>query len=170
MRIHLGANFQGYRAARSIEKQLIERGHEVHWYGAPEFDDNDDYPLYTIRVGQAVVEDSDAAIDSFGVVVGGTGVAEAICANKVHGVRAVLPTSIESIKDAREHSDANVLVLSSADAQDATALIELFIATQFLNDLDDARRFLNVAEFENSGTIEGWMIDFTGGDTGYKIV
>lgn len=168
MRIHLGANYQGYNEARELEQQLIGRGHEVTWHGSESYDFNDDYPLYCIRVGQAVVEDSDAAVDSIGVIVGGTGAAETISANKVNGVRAVLPASAAVIKDARQHADANVLILSAEDARDGVALIELFGSTEFLNNLDDARRVINVAEYESSGTIEGWMVEYSSGDSGLK--
>ena len=44
--------------------------------------------------------------------------------------------------------------------------VEPLLSTPFLNNLDDARRVVNVAEFEASGTIEGWMIEYTSGSSG----
>lgn len=168
MRIHLGANFQGYRLARELERALSSAGHEVVWHAAPEFDDNDDYPVYAIRVGQAVVQDEDSGITSRGVMIGGTGAAEAIATNKVNGARAVHTDRLEVVIDARAHADANILVLGAdlvALAQ-AEALTNALINEKFLTLLDDARRVVNTAEFENSGTIEGWMVEYSSGSSG----
>ena len=168
MRIHLGANYQGYALARELETELEANGHEVVWQAAPQFDDNDDYPVYCIRVGQAVVEDEDNGITARGVMIGGTGAAEAIATNKVNGARAVHTDRLNVVVDARAHADANIIVLGSdlVDLAQATALTEALVNEKFLTLLDDARRVVNTAEFENSGTIEGWMIEYTSGSSG----
>lgn len=168
MRIHLGANYQGYKLARELETALNEKGHEVIWQAAAEFDDNDDYPVYCIRVGQAVVEDEDTGITARGVMIGGTGAAEAIATNKVNGARAVHTNNPDVVVDARAHADANILVLGAdlVDLAQATALTEILVDQPFLTLLDDARRVVNTAEFENSGTIEGWMIEYSSGSSG----
>jgi len=168
MRIHLGANYQGYRLARELEAELLKAGHEVVWQAAPEFDDNDDYPVYSIRVGQAVVEDEDAGITARGVMIGGKGAAEAIATNKVNGSRAVHTDRLDVVVDARAHADANILVLGAdlVDLAQASALTQALVEQPFLTLLDDARRVVNTAEFENSGTIEGWMIEYTSGSSG----
>lgn len=168
MRIHLGANYQGYALGRELEARLTHAGHDVVWQGAPEFDDNDDFPLYCIRVGQAVVEDEDNGVTSRGVVIGGTGAAEAITTNKVNGARAVHTEQLDVVVDARAHADANILVLGAerVNAAHANTLVDALVSEPFLRLLDDARRIVNTAEFENSGTIEGWMIEYTSGSSG----
>lgn len=161
MLVHLGADYLGYERARTLEAWLAEAGYEVRWHGAPEYDHEDDYPVYSIRVGHAVVQDEDNTVMSKGVVVGGTGSAETIVANKVRGGRAVAGVSVSAVTDARQHADANILVLGATEQslEQSQALITAFLNTNFLNILDDARRVINTAEFENSGTIEGWLID-----------
>lgn len=172
MRYHIAANYQGYALAREIESQLTKAGIEVVWYGADDYDENDDYTVYTIRAAQAVVADEDNTVMSKGLVVGGTGAAEAIMANKVPGARAVHSHSEQVIQDARMHADANVLVIGAnvLDADTALILLRSLAETPFSNNLDDARRIINVAEFENSGSIEGWMIDYMSGNSGPTIL
>jgi ribose 5-phosphate isomerase B len=170
MRIHLGANYLGYERARALEAWLSSTGFDVIWQGAPEFDNEDDYPLYSIRVGQAVVEDEDAGVPVRGIIVGHTGASETIAANKVNGSRAIPALSQEFVRDARQHADSNILILgqSLASLEEAQRLVTLFLEEPFLNILDDARRIVNTAEFETSGTVEGWMIDYSSGSSGLK--
>lgn len=161
MRIHLGANFQGYQAARELRDRLAAVGIDVNWLAAEEFDDNDDYPAISIRVAQAVVSDEDHGVYSRGIVVGGDGTGETIASNKVAGARAIPALSSDFVSAGRQHSDANVLILPSAwlSAAEQDSLIAVFIDTPFSNHRDDARRLINTAEFETAGTIEGWTVD-----------
>ena len=100
--------------------------------------------------------------------MGGTGAAEAIVTNKVAGVRAVHTDRPDVVIDARRHADVTILVLGADLVDDAASreLVDVLVTTPFLNNLDDARRVVNVAEFEASGTIEGWMIEYTSGSSG----
>jgi len=161
VRIHLAANYAGYTLGRSLETQLGSAGHEVVWQGPPDYDKGDDYPVFAVRVGQAVVQDEDAGLDVRGIVVGGDGGGETIAANKVNGARAVPGLNTRFVRAARAHADANVLVLPSdlLLPGEATEVVAAFIEEKFLADLDDARRIVNTAEYEASGTIEGWLIN-----------
>lgn len=161
MRLHIGANYQGYEYARQLEAWLQLQGHEAIWHGAPAYDFEDDYPLFSFRVGQAVIADEDQGLETRGIVVGGTGSGEIVAANKVNGTRAVPAISVAYVTDAREHANANILVIGSETTDEAAAksMIAALLDTKFLMSLDDARRLVNTNEFENSGTIEGWMIE-----------
>lgn len=161
MRIHLGANFEGYGVAESLRQDLSAAGHEVIWHAAPAYDEGDDFPAITIRTVQAVVVDEDAGVDSVAVIVGGVGAGEVVAANKVNGARVVGATDAEYAADARRHADANGIVLPTAHIADgvARAIVTAFLEADFSRGYDDARRMVNVAEFETAGTIEGWLID-----------
>jgi len=161
MRIHLGANSEGYRVAETLRAALSTAGHEVIWHAAPEFDEGDDYTTIAIQSIQAVVADEDAGFDSRAIIVGGLGAGEVIAANKVNGARVVAATDSAHAADARRQADVNGVVIPAAyvmgDAIDA--VVSAFLETDFSGDYDDARRLVNVAEFETAGTIEGWMIE-----------
>lgn len=161
MRIHLAGDSSGYDLARYLEQALVAEGHEVVWHASPELDEGDDFPLFAVRVGQAVIADEDAGVPVRGILVGHSGAGEVIAANKVAGVRAVSALSEDFVRSARRHADADVLALgvSLVDAPAAVSLVEAFLAEPFNDELDDARRIININEFESSGTIEGWLIE-----------
>lgn len=162
MRIHMSADHRGWDLAQQLQTWLITKGHEVLWHG-PEFkDEGDDYPLFTIRTAQAQLADEDAGVTAKSIVVGGDGSGEVISANKVNGARATMAMNANQVRNSRKHADASLLVIGSDhhNLTDSQELIELFLSTDFGDLLDDARRIINTTEFENSGTIEGWMIGY----------
>jgi ribose 5-phosphate isomerase RpiB len=77
---------------------------------------------------------------------------------------------VDVVIDARQHADVTILVLGAdlVNGDVSLDLVEALVSTPFLNNLDDARRVVNVAEFEASGTIEGWMIEYTSGSSGTR--
>ncbi|ODT12219.1 MAG: hypothetical protein ABS61_00280 [Microbacterium sp. SCN 70-18] len=161
MRIHLGANSEGYRVAETLRTALSAAGHEVIWHAAPELDEGDDYTTISIQSIRAVVADEDAGRDSRAILVGGVGAGEVIAANKVNGARVVAATDAAQAAGARRHADVNGVVIPAAYVAGAAIdeIVAAFMATEFSGGYDDARRLVNVAEFETAGTIEGWMIE-----------
>lgn len=161
MRVHMGANYLGYELGRAIEGWLKSEGYEVVWHGADLYDEDDDYPLFSLRVGLGVIADEDNGLETWGVIVGGEGTGEIIAANKVNGARAVPGLDADYVRHAREHANANILVIGAArnNLDAAKELINALTQTKFANILDDARRIVNTNEYENSRTIEGWMIE-----------
>jgi ribose 5-phosphate isomerase B len=161
MRIHLAANHQGYQLGKEVESWLAQAGHQTIWHGADFLDDGDDYPIFSARVGQAVIADEDAGEHTKGIIFGGDGSGEVITANKVKGVRATFAHSAYQVELARQEADADVLIIGSVhhDLAAAKALIEVFLNTSFGDTLESARRIINTAEYETAGTIEGWLIE-----------
>ena len=162
MRIHLAADHRGWDLAKQLEGWLASKGHEVLWHGAEFKDDGDDYPLFAIRTAQAQLADEDAGVEAKSIVVGGDGSGEVISANKVSGARAAIAMNAKQVELARAQADVSLLVIGSyhLNFEQAQPLVELFFATPFSDLIDDARRIINTTEFENSGTIEGWMIGY----------
>ncbi|GAB3616138.1 ribose-5-phosphate isomerase [Okibacterium endophyticum] len=160
MRIHIAADHNGYERARALESTL-SAVHEVIWHGPAELDPGDDYPVFAIRVGQAVVADEDAGTPARGVIVGASGAGESIAANKVAGVRAIAGATEELVREARRHADVSIVTIGTRilDRDAELAVVQALIDEPFAGLLDDARRILNTNEFESAGTIEGWLID-----------
>ncbi|MFT4234264.1 MAG: RpiB/LacA/LacB family sugar-phosphate isomerase [Microbacterium sp.] len=158
-RIHLAADHGGYELGRTLERRAAETGFEVVWHGADEYDEGDDYPIFAIAVGRAVVEDQDAAIDAFGVVVTEDGFAGAVAANKVNGARAVTAISPRAAALTRGVVDANVLVLEGiAYPEQAWLSLYAFVTSPMQATVERGRQILQIEEYENAGTIEGWAI------------
>jgi len=162
MKIHIAANHLGYDMAKSLDQWLTAEGHQTSWHGAEFKDEGDDYPIFTIRTAKAQLADEDAGVTSRSIVVGGDGSGEVIAANKVSGARAALAMSAKQVALARQQADASLLVIGSVhhSLEQAKELVSVFLATEFGDLLEDARRIINITEFENSGTIEGWMIGY----------
>ena len=160
MRIHIAADYLGYELARQLEDWL-KASHEVIWHAADEYDEGDDYPIYCARVGQSVIQDEDNGLDTFGVVVGGSGTGEVIAINKVKGIRAALAVAPPQVAGGRRVENINAIVISIhlSDLEKAKGLVSAAIDTNYEGTVDSARRIINIGEYENRGTIEGWSVE-----------
>jgi ribose 5-phosphate isomerase B len=158
-RIHFAADAGGYELGRALQARAQAAGHEVVWHGAESLDPGDDYPIFAIRVGTAVVTDQDAGVDAFGVLVLDEAAAGVVAANKVNGARAVTAASPRAAANTREVVDANVLVLEGiAFEENAWLTISAFVTASLPHSVDRGRRILQIEEYENAGTIEGWAV------------
>jgi ribose 5-phosphate isomerase B len=148
MRVYLGSDHAGYELKRHLVDQLASQGYEVVDVGAYAYEPDDDYPAFCLATGLRVVADP----GSLGVVIGGSGNGEQIAANKVAGVRAALAWNAETATLAREHNDANVVSVGARQhsLDEATGLVEIFLATAFSGNDRHARRIAQVAEYERS--------------------
>lgn len=146
MRIHLAADHAGFELKAAVAAHLAVNGHEVVDHGAHEYDAFDDYPAFCFSAAEAVV----AEPGSLGIVIGGSGNGEQIAANKVVGVRASLAWSIETARLGRQHNDANVMGIGGRmhPVEEALAMVDAFIATEFSGDERHARRIAQLAEYE----------------------
>jgi ribose 5-phosphate isomerase B len=88
-----------------------------------------DYPLFIRPVALAVAQ---AEIDR-GIVLGGSGNGEAMCANRIKGVRCALCWNIETARLARQHNDANMISLGQRLLTEAEALeiVSVWLNTAF---------------------------------------
>lgn len=128
MLIVMGGDHGGFTLKEHIKSYLSAQGHSVKDYGAFSKDPVD-YPDLAFLVGQAIAR---GEYDR-GILVDTTGVASAIVANKVRGVRAAPCTEMTTVKSSREHNDANVLCVGAAVVQPETAiqLVQTWLSTPF---------------------------------------
>lgn len=154
MKIYIGTDHAGFELKEKLKVYLEElgQGFEVQDFGAFNFVEDDDYPDYIKQVAEAVAKDK----GSFGIVLGGSGQGEAMCANRTAGVRAAVFYGQEELKDeknkdsetfeivklAREHNDANILSLGVRflTEDEAKFAVELFLNTKFSGDERHVRR------------------------------
>ncbi|MFD5752495.1 ribose-5-phosphate isomerase [Streptomyces sp. NPDC127033] len=147
MRVYLGSDHAGYVAKRALVRRVGELGHEPVDIGPHSFVEGDDYPPYVLETARRVAADP----GSLGVVLGGSGNGEAIAANKVDGVRAVLAWSEDTARLGREHNDANVISIGARmhSVREATHLLEVFLKTPFSHDARHARRIGMLTDYEH---------------------
>ena len=146
MRIHIAADHAGYALKTHLVDHLRAAGHDVVDHGAHEYDALDDYPAFCFAAAEAVVADP----GSLGIVLGGSGNGEQIAANKVAGVRAALAWSTTTAALARQHNDANVVAVGERQhsLEEATAIVEAFLAEPFSGDARHQRRIDQLAAYE----------------------
>ena len=128
MKISLGTDHAGYQYKEAIKTLLFKLGHEVEDFGT-ESDNSVDYPLFIRPAAQAVAEGRCER----GIVLGGSGNGEAMCANKVNGIRCALCWNLETARLSREHNDANMLSIGQRmiDLDTALEIVRLWLATPF---------------------------------------
>ena len=148
MRVYLGSDHAGYEFKEHLAKHLSESGHDVVDVGPHAYDAEDDYPPFCLATAAKVVADP----GSLGVVIGGSGNGEQIAANKVAGTRAALAWSEETARLARQHNDANVVSIGARmhGAEEAVAIVDAFLATDYSGESRHSRRIGQLAEYERT--------------------
>jgi ribose 5-phosphate isomerase B len=129
MKIALGSDHGGYSLKQSLIPFLQERDIQVADAGTNNSEDSVDYPDFAERVALLV---SHGEADS-GILVCGTGIGISIAANKVPGIRAALVTDVFMARMAKEHNNANILVLGGRvlDGQKACDLVAAWLDATF---------------------------------------
>lgn len=141
MKIYIGADHAGFKLKEKLKIFLTELGYELEDKGAFELNPDDDYPDFISKVAEKVSSDSKIAR---GVILGGSGQGEAICANRFSGVRAAVyyggPDEI--VKLSREHNDANILSLGARfmDEEQAKKAVTIWLETAFSKEERHKRR------------------------------
>jgi len=156
MRIHIATDHAGLEFSTQLQHHLAAAGHDVVDHGPIEYDPLDDYPAFCIRAAQAVVVDQQSGVEALGIVLGGSGNGEQIAANKVRGIRAALAWNLDTAQLARQHNDANVVAVGGRQhsLEEATAIIEAFLAEPFSADARHVRRIGKIAHYESTGVVQ----------------
>lgn len=146
MRIHIGTDHAGFELKNTLVEHWRAAGHEVIDHGCHVYDRLDNYPEFCFAAAEAVVADP----GSLGVVLGGSGNGEQICANKVSGVRAGLVWNLDTARLAREHNDANVAALGARQhtTEEAIEILDAFIGEPFSGDERHVVRIAQIADYE----------------------
>ena len=124
-----------------IKVYLRSLGHEPADEGAFNLEPTDDYPDFIDIVAKMVASDPE---NHRGIIFGGSGQGEAMCANRFKHVRAAVfyggPSEV--VKLSREHNNANILSLGArlVDLDRAKEIIKLWLDTPFSGDDRHIRR------------------------------
>jgi ribose 5-phosphate isomerase B len=126
--IALAADHGGFELKRALASLLRQKGYEVVDLGTDSAEAVD-YPDYAEKLAEAI----GSGQATRGVLMCGSGIGMAIAANRHPGIRAALVHDLETARLAREHNDANVLVLGGRlVARDlAERILETFLSTAF---------------------------------------
>ena len=147
-KIFLGSDHAGFSLKEKVKKHLEKNRIECEDLGPRKFSPNDDYPDFIIPTAKKVARTR----NSLGIVFGGSGQGEAIAANKVKGIRAVVVYSPNEkiVKLSKEHNDANVLSIGARflSEKEAIKIIDLWLKTKFSKKKRHIRRINKIKKFE----------------------
>lgn len=126
--IALASDHAGFELKAIVEGYLEARGVAYKDFGTDSAE-SCDYPDFAHPAARAV-ESGDC---SMGIAMCGTGNGIAMTLNKHQGIRAALCWNKEIAALARQHNDANVLVMPARfiDAVTALAIVDTFLDTPF---------------------------------------
>jgi ribose 5-phosphate isomerase B len=156
MKIYLSCDHAGFRLKSALLEHLPLLGHEVEDCGAYELNPDDDYPDFVTPMAEKVAADP----GSIGIIAGGSGQGEAMCANRVKGIRAAVfygpmpahetldreggnsQDGYDAVRLSRRHNDANVLSLGArfVSPTQADEAVRTFLNTEYTADERHVRR------------------------------
>ena len=147
MRIAIGTDHAGFALKERLVRELASLGHQVEDLGTDAAEPPVDYPDFCFPVAERV---ADGRAER-GIVLGGSGIGEAIAANKVAGVRASVVTSDETARLTRLHNDSNVLALGGRTNphEDAARWMRIWLDTPFEGGRH-VTRLRKISEYETS--------------------
>jgi ribose 5-phosphate isomerase B len=134
--IIIGSDHGGLDLKAALKSYLKRRDIDVADAGT-DGDASVDYPDFGQKVAESVI----AGEAERGILICGTGIGMSIAANKIPGIRAALVTDVFMARMAKEHNNANVLVLGGRvlDDQKACDLVEAWLDATFEGGRHQAR-------------------------------
>ena len=156
MKLLIAADHAGFALKNALAEHLRTLGYEVEDIGAHTSDPEDDYPDFVTPLAKRVADE----VGARGIIIGGSGQGEAMCANRVGGVRAAVfyglarvtaaldieggrsEDGFDPVRLARRHNDANVLSIGArfVSGEEAEEAVHIFLDTPFSDSPRHARR------------------------------
>jgi ribose 5-phosphate isomerase B len=127
-KVLIASDHAGFELKEQVERVLRERGFEVEDLVTSNAESSD-YADYAHPLAKRVASGEVAQ----GVLICGTGLGMSYVANRYPGVRAAVSWAPEIATLARQHNDANVLVLPArfVSPADAEKIVDSWLAAKF---------------------------------------
>ncbi|MBC7981723.1 RpiB/LacA/LacB family sugar-phosphate isomerase [Candidatus Parcubacteria bacterium] len=151
MKIVIASDHAGFELKKYLVNSLQDKGYDVIDMGNTVYSETDDYPDYIKMVGEYISEHNNPK-QYRGIVIGGSGQGENICANKFSHVRSVLiygndrGLNTEIAKLSRQHNNANVLSLGARfiETDHALEVVQIWLDEEFSNEERHIRRLSKI--------------------------
>lgn len=124
--IFLGADHNGFKLKERVRDYLAGKNLSYVDCGAFTYKKTDDYPDFAHSVGKKLKK------GDFGILFCGSGHGMVIAANKIRGVRAIMPLNTKSARDGRHDDHANICVIAGWECNFVMAakIITSFLSTK----------------------------------------
>ncbi len=129
-KIAIASDHGGFELKEFLKKSLKKMNYDILDLGAHEYNLDDNFPDFSSKMA-AAIESKEV---EQGILICGTGVGMSIAINRYKFIRGALVNDSFTAKLAREHNDANVLVLGGRVIGSKLALTcsKIFLKTEFL--------------------------------------
>ena len=138
-KVFIAGDHRGFK----LKEKLLEVFPNFIDLGPSEYNKDDDYNDYAIKVAENVLKNP----NSFGILLCGSAIGISMQANRFKGIRAAIVDNAEIARLSREHNNANVLCLSAdrigddpEKFKDTLAFMNIFLHTPFPAEERHARR------------------------------
>lgn len=167
MDIFIASDHAGFELKKKLSLFLKREGFSIVDFGPHEFDENDDYPDFVAPLAHEISQNHEGR----GIVIGGSGIGEAIVANRFPNVRAVVYNGEVKSYDgkplpnplilSREHNNANVLSFGARiiSEEGAKAALLLWLKSPFSQNDRHVRRLKKVETLSPCGVKEVFEIE-----------
>jgi ribose 5-phosphate isomerase B len=150
-RLYFASDHAGFALKQALMEYASTLGCAIDDMGPFALNPDDDYPDFVTPLAQKVASEEGAR----GVIIGGSGQGEAMCANRIKGIRAAVyygaathpqtdatGKALGIVESVRAHNDANVLSLGArfVTGEDAQAALKTFLDIPFSGDERHVRR------------------------------
>ncbi len=159
-KVYFAADHAGFALKNALVEHVRTLGYEVEDLGAHSLDREDDYPDFMTPLAERVAAEE----GSCGVLIGGSGQGEAMCANRIKGIRAAVfygPMRVtaaldieggrsedgyDAVRLPRRHNNANILSIGARfiSGDEADHAVRIFLETPFS---DSPRHMRRLAKF-----------------------
>lgn len=153
MKIAIASDHAGFELKKYLIQSLknIDETIELLDMGADIYNEDDDYPDYIKKVAKYISQNNDSNIFR-GIIIGGSGQGENICANKHKDVRSIemygndMALNKEIAILSRQHNDANVISFGARFITNNNALeiLKVWLLEKFSGDERHVRRLLKI--------------------------
>ena len=146
MKVGIANDHRGMELREKIKEHLKKEGHNVVDYGPIEYDEQDDYPDFAFKLGEAIQKEE----IEYGILICRTGIGMSIACNKVKGVRCAKVSTKEEAELTRIDNNANVIALSyECTEEQIYEMIEKFLNTPFSTQERHQRRVNKINTYQN---------------------
>lgn len=109
-KLYMGCDNAAVALKNMLKDLVIGMGYEVEDVGVDSASDTTNYPLIAEKVASKIIE---SGYEANGILICGTGIGMAMCANRFKGIRAAVCHDNFSAERAKLSNDANVLCMGA---------------------------------------------------------
>ena len=127
-KVYIGSDHGGFESKEILKRYLEAAGYRVEDLGTFS-KESVDYPDYAEKVARKTAADD----NSRGIMIDGAGIGSSMVCNKVKGIRAALCYDLVTIKNSRQHNNANVLTLGGPlhKPDELCEMVKVWLETRF---------------------------------------